>query len=159
MDYAAYVYDVEHVVIDNLQFMLSGQVRGSRGRGLGRPGGVGVSACVVVTVYGCQRVWLSACAVVGWLAYLVTLVVSITDAPRAVLCRQGGRGFDKFHILDEAVEAFRAFATQRNVHVTLVVHPRKEADGVALNTGPIGGVFPCLLWRWLLLGTCGPLAG
>ena len=120
---------------------------------------VWLSACAVVSVYGCQRVRWSPCAVVSWLAYLVTLVVSITDAPRAVLCRQGGRGFDKFHILDEAVEAFRAFATQRNVHVTLVVHPRKEADGVALNTGPIGGVFPCLLWRWLLLGTCGPLAG
>ncbi len=28
MDYAVYVYDVEHIVLDNLQFMLSGQGKG-----------------------------------------------------------------------------------------------------------------------------------
>lgn len=27
MDYAVYVHDVEHIVLDNLQFILSGQVR------------------------------------------------------------------------------------------------------------------------------------
>ena len=28
MDYAIYAYDVEHIVLDNLQFMLSGQGKG-----------------------------------------------------------------------------------------------------------------------------------
>jgi hypothetical protein len=61
MDYAVYVNDVEHIVLDNLQFML------------------GVTA---------------------------------------------GRGFDKFDSQERALDLFRQFATSKNVHITLVVHPR-----------------------------------
>ncbi|KAI8049561.1 hypothetical protein BDF22DRAFT_699345 [Syncephalis plumigaleata] len=62
MQYALYAYDVQHVIIDNLQFMTSGQ----------------------------------------------------------------GRGMERWEIQDDALSLFRRFATDNNVHVTLVVHPRKE---------------------------------
>ena len=75
MDYAVYANDVEHVVLDNLQFMLSGQAR----------------------------------------------------------------GFDKFDHQEHAIEVFRRFATQRNVHITLVIHPRKEAEGSLLGVGSVFG--------------------
>jgi twinkle protein len=59
--YAVYVYDVQHIVLDNLQFMLSAQLL------------------------------------------------------------QGGRGgFGKWDIQDRAIDLFRQFATQYNVHITLV---------------------------------------
>ena len=76
MDYACYAHDVEHVVLDNLQFMLSGQ----------------------------------------------------------------GKGYDRFENQDRAIEKFRRFATDKNVHVTLVIHPRKEQDGEPLGiTSVFGG--------------------
>jgi len=75
MEYAVYAYDVEHVILDNLQFMTG----------------------------------------------------------------SNARGFEKFDILDSAIEKFRKFATTKNVHVTLVVHPRKEADGVVLSANSVFG--------------------
>ncbi|RUS29847.1 twinkle protein putative [Jimgerdemannia flammicorona] len=63
-DHAVYAHDVSHVIIDNLQFMLSGQHR--------------------------------------------------------------HHNSDRWETQDEAVSALRTFATDRNVHVSLVVHPRKE---------------------------------
>ncbi|KNC73737.1 hypothetical protein SARC_13706, partial [Sphaeroforma arctica JP610] len=65
MDYAVYQHSVQHIVLDNLQFMLS-SVAGTRGKA------------------------------------------------------------DKFDLQDSAISEFRRFATEKNVHVTLVVHPRKE---------------------------------
>ena len=62
MEYAVYAHDVGHIIIDNLQFMLSSQ------------------------------------------------------AKQTDLC----------DIQNAAVAAFRRFATQRNVHLSVVVHPRKE---------------------------------
>ncbi len=76
MDYAVYVHDVQHIILDNLQFMLSGQ---SKGNG------------------------------------------------------------DKFDIQDRAIESFRQFASQRNVHVSLVIHPRKEADNSSLGLSSVFG--------------------
>ena len=75
MEYALYVHDVKHVVIDNLQFMCGG---------------------------------------------------------RAV-------GADKFQVLDTALEQFRNFATQKNVHVSLVIHPRKQAEHIQLNMSDVFG--------------------
>ena len=63
MDYATYVHDVGHIVLDNLQFMLSGQ---------------------------------------------------------------GRRFGDIYELQNTAIEKFRAFATIKNVHISLVVHPKKE---------------------------------
>jgi twinkle protein len=76
MDYAVYVHDVEHILLDNLQFMLSGQGRGS---------------------------------------------------------------LDRFEIQDRAIEKFRQFATNKNVHITLVIHPRKETDGQPLGIQSVFG--------------------
>ncbi len=79
MDYAVYVNDVEHIILDNMQFMIS--------RDLGK----------------------------------------------------SSSSFDKFDIQDVAVAKFRKFATARNVHITLVVHPRKEDEGAKLGISSIYG--------------------
>jgi twinkle protein len=75
MDYAVYVYDVRHVIIDNLQFMLSGQ----------------------------------------------------------------GKGFERFDNQDLAIETFRKFATEKNIHITLVIHPKKVDDDEKLRLSSIFG--------------------
>jgi len=75
MDYAVYVYDVEHIVLDNLQFML----------------------------------------------------------------QPSGKGFERFDQLDTAVSKFRKFATTRNVHITLIIHPRKEDDNQPLTINSVFG--------------------
>lgn len=62
--HAVYAYDVRHIVLDNLQFMLS---------------------------------------------------------------QQGGNSLDKWEIQDNAIAEIRNFATQQDVHITLVVHPRKDS--------------------------------
>ena len=79
MEYAVYAYDVEHVILDNLQFMLSGQGNNSR------------------------------------------------------------NNFGKFEAQENALEKFRKFATANNVHITLVIHPRKEDDDTLLNMSSIFG--------------------
>lgn len=61
MAYAVYVHDVQHFILDNLQFML--------------------------------------------------------DSSPSV---------NQFQVQDSAISEFRKFATENNVHVTLVCHPRKE---------------------------------
>jgi len=75
MEYAVYVHDVEHIVIDNLQFMTP----------------------------------------------------------------SGGKGYERFEILDSAISKLRKFATQHNVHVSLIIHPRKEDEGHALSTSSVFG--------------------
>ncbi|EPB84729.1 hypothetical protein HMPREF1544_08528 [Mucor circinelloides 1006PhL] len=62
--HAVYAYDVRHIVLDNLQFMLS---------------------------------------------------------------QQGGNSLDKWELQDNAIAEIRNFATQQDVHITLVVHPRKDS--------------------------------
>lgn len=75
MEYAVYAYDVEHVVLDNLQFLLSGQ----------------------------------------------------------------GVGFERFELQDKAIEAFRKFATLKNVHISLVIHPRKQEEDAPLTHASVFG--------------------
>lgn len=71
-EYAIRMYGVQHVVLDNLQFMLSGQDSGN---------------------------------------------------------------VDKFSIADKVLGMLRDFCTRRNVHITLVIHPRKEeGDRLVLNS-------------------------
>ena len=77
MDYAVYMHDVQHVVLDNLQFMLTGQ------------GGV--------------------------------------------------QSMDRFELQDRAISEFRHFATHRNVHISLVIHPRKEAEQRPLSVSSVFG--------------------
>lgn len=38
-----------------------------------------------------------------------------------------GDSMDRFHQQDLIIGAFRRFATDNNVHITLVIHPRKVA--------------------------------
>lgn len=78
MEYAVYVHDTEHIILDNMQFMIS---RGNA---------------------------------------------------------KGGN-WEKFDVQDIAIEKFRKFATQQNVHLTLVVHPRKEDEAVKLNISSFYG--------------------
>eukprot|EP00003_Mantamonas_plastica_P021244 TRINITY_DN3430_c0_g1_i1.p1 TRINITY_DN3430_c0_g1~~TRINITY_DN3430_c0_g1_i1.p1 ORF type:complete len:108 (-),score=17.41 TRINITY_DN3430_c0_g1_i1:20-343(-) len=66
-------YDVEHILLDNLQFMMSGQ----------------------------------------------------------------GKGFERFDMQDQAIQRFRKFATSMNVHLTLVIHPRKEDPDAPLTTSSV----------------------
>ena len=80
MEYATYVHDVEHIILDNMQFMISRQAVGGK-----------------------------------------------------------GSSYDKFDMQDIAIEKFRKFATDYNVHVTLVVHPRKEAEGAKLGISSFFG--------------------
>lgn len=76
MEYGNYVHDISHVLLDNLQFMTSGQGRSS---------------------------------------------------------------FDRFEIMDGAVQKLRQFSSEHNVHVSLVVHPRKENDDQAIQTASVFG--------------------
>ena len=78
MDYAVYVHDVEHIILDNMQFMLSRNQKASS-------------------------------------------------------------MFDKFDMQDLAVEKFRKFSTERNIHITLIIHPRKEDEGSKLSISSIYG--------------------
>ena len=79
MEYAVYVNDVEHIILDNMQFMIS---RSSTSR---------------------------------------------------------SSTFDKFDVQDMAIEKFRKFATEKNVHISLVVHPRKEQEASTLSMSSIYG--------------------
>ena len=76
MEYGNYVHDVSHVLLDNLQFMTSGQARNS---------------------------------------------------------------FDRFEVMDGAIQKLRQYSSENNVHVSLVVHPRKENDGDAIQTSSVFG--------------------
>ena len=79
MDYAVYVLGVFHIILDNMQFMVSLKSLGTRST------------------------------------------------------------FDKFDVQDVAIEKFRKFATDHNVHLTLVVHPRKEQENQHLSISSIFG--------------------
>ncbi|XP_072033759.1 twinkle mtDNA helicase-like [Amphiura filiformis] len=77
MNHAVYVHDIQHVIIDNLQFM-----------------------------------------------------VGYSDSQTS---------FDRFSVYDKFIAAFRAFATNNNCHVSLVIHPRKEREIEELHTSSIFG--------------------
>ncbi|KAI7908134.1 P-loop containing nucleoside triphosphate hydrolase protein [Cokeromyces recurvatus] len=50
----------------------------------------------------------------------------ILDNLQFMLSQQAGNGLDKWDIQDNAIAEIRKFATQQDVHITLVVHPRKD---------------------------------
>lgn len=75
IDFSIMVYDVSHIVLDNLQFMLSGQ----------------------------------------------------------------GRGYERFELQDDLISKLRALATDRNVHITVVIHPKKTEDTRDLDISSIFG--------------------
>ena len=75
MEYAVYVYDVSHVIIDNLQFMVSDQA------------------------YGVSR----------------------------------------FDLQDQVISLLRKFATSKNVHISLVIHPRKQNENEHFDMSSVFG--------------------
>lgn len=77
IEHAQYVHDINHVIIDNVQFMM------------------GMS--------------------------------------------EESKHLDRFWKQDIIIAAFRTFATKKNCHVTLVIHPRKEKDSEDLTTSSIFG--------------------
>ncbi|XP_067012802.2 mitochondrial DNA helicase isoform X2 [Anabrus simplex] len=77
VEHAAYVHDIAHVIIDNVQFMMG-----------------------------------------------------VSDEPRHA---------DRFWKQDAIIACFRSFATRKNCHVTLVIHPRKERDEEDLTVNSIFG--------------------
>lgn len=85
MDYATYVHDCQHIILDNLQFMLTRDFKSSQKQ----------------------------------FSY--------------------GSYYDKFDMQDIAMEKLRKFATDRNVHLTVVVHPRKEDDQAPLGLSSFYG--------------------
>lgn len=48
-------------------------------------------------------------------------------------------GYEKFDMMDKAIDSFRKFSSIHNIHITLVIHPRKEADGSILNISSVFG--------------------
>lgn len=46
---------------------------------------------------------------------------------------------DRYYKQDTVISAFRTFATQRNCHVTLIIHPRKEKESEELTISSIFG--------------------
>ena len=77
IEHAQYVHDINHVIIDNVQFMM------------------GIS--------------------------------------------EDAKHIDRFWKQDAIIASFRTFATRKNCHVTLVIHPRKEKDNDDLTTSSIFG--------------------
>lgn len=75
MDYAVYAYDVKHIIIDNLQFMLN--------------------------------------------------INKFSDI---------------YELQNIAIDKFRSFSTSKNVHITLVVHPRKEDSHLLSISSVFGSV-------------------
>lgn len=64
----------------------------------------------------------------------------VLDNLQFMLSGQHSAGaFDKFDLTDRTVAALRAFATNRNVHITLVIHPRKEMDDTPLGLASVSG--------------------
>lgn len=50
-----------------------------------------------------------------------------------------GGSLDKFDLTDRTISALRAFSTSQNVHITIVIHPRKELDDSPLGLASVSG--------------------
>lgn len=76
LEFAVYQYDISSIIIDNLQFLLSGQ---------------------------------------------------------------GRTNFDRFELQDYAIARLRKFASENNIHLTLVIHPKKVDDDQELTVASVFG--------------------
>ena len=94
MDFAVYRDDVQHIIIDNLQFMMPRY----NVPGLNVTGAGGSSSS------GAMR-----------------------------------SNFDKFNTQDAVIDELRRFASEKNVNIILVIHPRKEDDNQVLGMSSIFG--------------------
>ena len=48
-------------------------------------------------------------------------------------------GYSKFDLQDKVISDFRNMATERDVHICLIIHPKKVEDDCNLNTSSIYG--------------------
>lgn len=48
-------------------------------------------------------------------------------------------GFAKFALQDEAIDKFRNFATDKNVNIIVVIHPKKDDDKISLGISSVFG--------------------
>jgi len=55
-----------------------------------------------------------------------------------MLNNQGGSMYGKIELQDETISTFRKIATEKNVHLSLVIHPRKN-DGPELSIHSVFG--------------------
>ena len=53
--------------------------------------------------------------------------------------RQDRTGFERFNLMDEAISQFRKFATEKQVNIIIVIHPKKEDDKLSLGISSIFG--------------------
>jgi twinkle protein len=49
------------------------------------------------------------------------------------------RGVSKFDMLDKAIEQFRDLATKREIHLTVVIHPKKVDESEDLHISSVFG--------------------
>ena len=59
--------------------------------------------------------------------------------PRDSSYRSSKSGFEKFESQDYAIDQFRQFATEHDVNIILVIHPKKDDDRQALGISSIFG--------------------
>ena len=63
----------------------------------------------------------------------------LLDNLQFILSEQYMHKMDKFDLSDKTISALRSFCNIFNVHVTLVVHPRKEDDNTQLGISSLSG--------------------
>ena len=63
----------------------------------------------------------------------------LLDNLQFILSEQYMHKMDKFELGDKTISALRSFCNIFNVHVTLVVHPRKEDDNTQLGISSLSG--------------------
>lgn len=93
MDFAVYRDDVQHIIIDNLQFMMP------------RASIPGITSPSGTSTYSSRQM----------------------------------TNFDKFAQQDAVIDEFRRFATEKQVNIILVIHPRKEDENQMLGMSSIFG--------------------
>lgn len=113
MTHAAYVYDIEHVIVDNLQFMTS-YVRYRF-----------MLMLNVLDTAGQMTSYL--------FLWFEGLYISFHTLKSWILQFPFSRGDDRFFTQNHVISALRNFASTKNVHVTLVIHPRKVCWRAHLN--------------------------
>ena len=110
----AYAQDVDHVLLDNLQFLMSQALTGPRGGSAeGSKFDLQDRAIGERTARALIALRNRACDIL------------LPETPPTTFASHSDR--------------FRAFATRHNVHVTLVVHPRKEPETAPLSLASVFG--------------------
>lgn len=75
----------------------------------------------------------------GHAVYIYDIAHVIIDNMQFMLGMSAGGAMDRFTAQDHVIQKFRKFATVHNVHVTLVIHPRKEDEATLTANSIYGG--------------------